>query len=458
MVNPLTKNNIKSLLFPSASSGRLLFAVVCVLVTALLIDRALLRVYSYTAYPGGSDVLFITFFLIAFISMVGQYAVMAFVRAKVQGFRTTLNLSFIQFAVTVCQYFLISLLIVIIIQISLYSHYSTSILTSLTLTSYGLSVITLGFLAFRLFSWFTTKKSYIVLAYGLSSAVFVLSSIFLMMFLAYILSNLPDYIQLHHHNLPYFNNPGSPTFITYNGYVILSILSFVTLWAATAMVLHSYSKAIGKIKYWVLVSLPLVYFLSQFLTFFLNLFSPWLDQNPAYFAVLLSIVFSVSKSVGGILFGLAFWTMARSLKKPNILKEYLTITATGFVLLFVSDQAISLIFVPYPPFGLSSVALVGVASYLIFIGLYFSAVSIARNIELRKTVLASARRQFDLLGSIGTAQMEGHLDKIVTSIVRDNPDIIKIKDVDPTLEEIKDYTREVLEEISRFKSQHSQET
>jgi hypothetical protein len=320
------------------------------------------------------------------------------------------------------------------------------------MTSYCLSTITLGILAFRLFRWFAIRKSYIVLTYGLSAAVFALSSIFLITFLAYTWSNLPDEIQLHHHNLPYFNNPGSPTYITYNGYVILSIASFIIIWAATSMVLRSYSKAIGKIKYWILVSLPLVYFLSQFITLFLNLFSSWLDQNPAYYAVLLSLVFSVSKAAGGILFGLAFWTMARSLKKPNVLMEYLTITAIGFVLLFVSDQAISLIFVPYPPFGLNSVVFVGLASYLILIGLYFAAVSVAGSIELRKLVFASARRQFDFLGSIGTAHMEGHIDKIVNNIVRENPDITRIQESSPSLDEIKDYTREVLKEIEKYKS------
>ena len=97
-------------------------------------------------------------------------------------------------------------------------------------------------------------------------------------------------------------------------------------------------------------------------------------------------------------------------------------------------------------------ALLGLTSYLILIGLYISAVSLAGNIELRKLVFASARRQFDFLSSIGTAHMEGHIDKIVKNIVKENPEITRIEESSPSLEEIKDYTREVLEEIEKSKS------
>ena len=264
--------------------------------------------------------------------MLGQYSVLAYVRVKVQDNRTMSHLTYINIVVTIYQYILIFLLAVTIFQIWSYSHYSTSILSGLTMTSYCLSTITLGILAFRLFRWFSIIKSYIVLAYGLSAAVFALSSLFLMTFLAYTWSNLPDEIQFHHHNLPYFSNPGSPTFITYNGYVILSITSFITIWAATAMVLaqlfeSNWEDQVFDPRFTTsgVFSESIHHILSQFVL-------SMVGSKSSYYAVLLSLVFSLSKAVGGILFGLAFWTMARSLKKPNILKEYLTITAIGFVL------------------------------------------------------------------------------------------------------------------------------
>ena len=148
------------------------------------------------------------------------------------------------------------------------------------------------------------------------------------------------------------------------------------MWVATAMFLHHYSKKLGKIRYWIIVSLHLVYFLSQFVTLFLKLFDPLTQENPI-FGVLLSIIFPISKAVGGILFGIGFWVTSRTINKSNIVRQYLVITAIGFVLLFVSDQAVTLITTPYPPFGIASVSAVGLSSYLILVGLHYSVVSMS---------------------------------------------------------------------------------
>ena len=55
----------------------------------------------------------------------------------------------------------------------------------------------------------------------------------------------------------------------------------------------------------------------------------------------------------------------------------------GFLLLLVSYEAQALITAPFPPLGLLSGSYFGLASYLIFIGLYSSAVSISQDYRLR---------------------------------------------------------------------------
>jgi hypothetical protein len=64
----------------------------------------------------------------------------------------------------------------------------------------------------------------------------------------------------------------------------------------------------------------------------------------------------VSNAAGGVLFGTAFWLIARTIKRGNIARQYLIIAAIGFVLLFVSDQAPVLVAAPYPPLGLASIS------------------------------------------------------------------------------------------------------
>ena len=57
----------------------------------------------------------------------------------------------------------------------------------------------------------------------------------------------------------------------------------------------------------------------------------------------------------------------------------------------------------YPPYGLANVSFVGLASFLILTGLYNSAVSVARDVKLRRSIKSSALLQSSkLLDSIGT--------------------------------------------------------
>ena len=48
-------------------------------------------------------------------------------------------------------------------------------------------------------------------------------------------------------------------------YVVLRILSFLLLWASTAMLLYTYSKKLGKVKFWAFITIPIAIFLSVFI-------------------------------------------------------------------------------------------------------------------------------------------------------------------------------------------------
>ena len=130
-----------------------------------------------------------------------------------------------------------------------------------------------------------------------------------------------DAVGPHRGVFAYVGYPGSLEFSLHLVYNIFSVLSFVVTWLATALLLHSYSKRLGALKYWTIVSLPLVYFLSQFPSVFLNLFSPLLNSDPAFYSLLLSIVFTLSKASGGIFFGIAFWIMAQKTAQGTVVKN-----------------------------------------------------------------------------------------------------------------------------------------
>ena len=97
------------------------------------------------------------------------------------------------------------------------------------------------------------------------------------------------------------------------------------------------------------------------------------------------------------------------------------ISAYGMVLLFISNQAVLLVIVPYPPFGLATISLIGLSSYLILIGIYSSATSVAQDAKLRVSIRKSVEQQSKLLDTIGTAQMEQEIQRrviIMTNLIK----------------------------------------
>lgn len=210
---------------------------------------------------------------------------------------------------------------------------------------------------------------------------------------SYITNNQPQEVVSHFgENIP-FLTPGSAPAILDIAYDISSILSFIMMWIVTCILLCHYSRKFAKVKFWILVSIPLIYFLSQFLTLSLNIFGPLLSSQSIFYGVVLTVVFTFGKSAGGILFGIALWTVTRHIPKTSFVRDYMIISAFGLVLLFTSNQASVLLTAPYPPFGLAAASFVGLSSYLVLIGIYSSAISVAEDSKLRQSILSFAVRE-----------------------------------------------------------------
>ena len=177
--------------------------------------------------------------------------------------------------------------------------------------------------------------------------------------------------------------------------------SYVSFWFSTALLLYHYSERLGRAKYWISLSIPLLFFISQFMPLFVDLFSTLRESEPILFSLIYTVIFTLSKPVGGILFGVAFWIVARSLPHNSIVRDYFIISAFGIVLLFTSNQAMILVSFTYPPFGLVTVSFLGISSYLILVGIYSSAISVSQDISLRKSIKSHALKEVKLLESIG---------------------------------------------------------
>jgi hypothetical protein len=179
--------------------------------------------------------------------------------------------------------------------------------------------------------------------------------------------------------------------------------------------------------------------------------------NPTFYGLLFTIIFTLSKPIGGIIFGIGFWLIARNIQKSNVVRSYLIISAYGFLLLFASNQALVLTFTHYPPFGLVTISFVGLSSYLVLVGIFSSAISISEDANLRREIRHLAIRESKLLDSIGRAQVEEEIRKRVLHMTRVSKRDVEGVDIPSTLDEedVNRYVEDVLKEIRTIKREGS---
>lgn len=441
----------------SRYGNKIFFIAFSIVISALVIDTTLVKIYSFsTSIQSLPNWAVIVFLVVGSIYTVGQYVILLFVKKKSNEVITKpeLHLHLIYKVITIVQSALTVLFVSLIVEIIVTSHYDTFILSMATGISYTLSIIMIGLLAQRFFSWFKTNRNSVVFFYGLSSGILAINAAFSIAFVDLVLSDRPASVYPHTgtSSAP-FIVPGSAEDLLNNLYVISSLLSFMVWWVATVLLLRGHFKRLGRTRYWISVSIPLVYFLSQFLPLSLTLFSALpLTQSASFF--IYEIVFTLSKPAGGILFGVAFWAVARSLGNNAIVREYMTISAYGLVLLFVSNQAIVLINIAYPPFGLATVSFMGLSAYLVLVGIYSSAISVSEDSKLRQSIRSFALRESKLLDSIGTAHMEQEIQRRVIKVTREQQKILIEKSgiqSSLTEDDIHIYLEQVINEVKKQK-------
>lgn len=129
------------------------------------------------------------------------------------------------------------------------------------------------------------------------------------------------------------------------------------------------------------------------------------------------LIFSLGGIFTGIIFGATFLSVARTLQKESALRNHMIIAAYGFLLFYIAGSAMAAQ-VAYLPYGLASVSFAGLSCYLIYAGLYSSAVMVSQDVALRRSIRRSVTEQSNLLDSIGTAHMEQELQSRVLTIAK----------------------------------------
>jgi hypothetical protein len=431
-----------------------IFAVISIIaILILIVDTMINQVADFLVPQITSDFGIASFIVIVILSAIGQYFLLEFIKRKTSEIRArAIYLKILHYAVTIVQYALLGILAFMLFEILVMSQYPVSILITATVLSYTLNAILMGLFAYRFFAWYISNRYSIAgIFYGLSFVAIAFTSIVAVVEDSFILQNKDPVVTPQSEVFfPSFESGGIVILdIIHQIYQYSALISFVLVWIATAILLNSYSQKLGKIKYWIIISLPLVYPLTTFIEFF-GLYSPSSDSELFFFYLYASL----NATAGGILFGIAFKIVSNRVPTGSNARDYLMISAYGFIFLAISSQA-TLIASSYPPFGFATVTFYGLSAYLVLVGLYSTAISVSHDVELRMSIAKSATEQSNLIRGIATAQMHLELQNRVMAVERKHREtLIENSGVQPSLteEDMKGYLEQVLSEIERTSS------
>jgi hypothetical protein len=171
----------------------------------------------------------------------------------------------------------------------------------------------------------------------------------------------------------------------------------------------------------------------------------WEDfQNP----YLLKSIFRAGVIGGSISFGVGFLFVSRAIGVHNKLWDYLIIAAMGATMIGLSLTPSA----QQQTFGVAGRSLMVLASFLFSFGFYLSAVTVAHDNRLRRSISKLTGSQ--ILNSVGAAQLEYEVEKAVIEVAeKENEILSRQTGIQPTLDEdLKLYLEEVSREVQSYDS------
>ena len=420
-----------------------------VVITAVTVDSQIGYIADFIPEQVSSDAGVATFILIAIIFAVSQYFILGYVKQTNKENRAkALHLGLTHSIVSIAQFVLVGILAFVIVQIIITQQYSILALYASYVISFGLWIATLGLLAKAFFSWYRlSSKNFMVLILALSMIAFVFNGAANIAYYSSFLSEQKAIVTSA--DIAYFPEFDVETLVSQANLVsqASNIISYILIWIGTVKLLYPYIRKFGRVKFWAIMVAPMIYYLINFPLFVLGFFNA--SENTD--AMTNIIIFNFASIFTGLIFGVAFLSVARTLKKDSDLRNHMIIAAYGFTLFYIAGSAIASQ-AAYPPYGLASISYIGLSCYMIYSGLYSSAITVSQDIALRNSIRKSVTEQSKLLHSMGTAHMQQELESKVLTINKKVSDKMEEETgVEPsmTLEDIKEHIEMVRKEIHK---------
>ena len=408
-------------------------AIIFLVIIDLLVTRQVL--------PAFKNIEVILFVLTVTIGYgVGSWILLGYTKRITAEIRAKSRfINFMFWTVTIVQFGLLGLLLMVLFS---NSPSSTRYLShSVFAISSILATIIMGIISFKFFSWYKSSeyKNFTVLFYGIAALTLgasIAEDVGTKLLMVQevkentspgeIIQSTFQYKASDKYDAEVIRkevNPDTTSFLiipnsSLEYYNLLNStvlpIAFVFRWIASTTLLRGAYQMVGKLplSFWIILSLPLIlYLVGKMPGFFYGESLAGVDEEYRYY---FRILFRAGTIGGNIVFGLAFFVIARRIASSRI-KDYLIITGIGDTIVGIALSTSAL----EPTYGAAAHSLVLLSSYLFSIGLYVCAISLAQDSSLRKIIRKS---NIGLVDDIGTAQMEQEVRKRVLKMVEEGKD------------------------------------
>lgn len=430
----------------SHKSIELKFYVIIIMI-ALIIDMEISNEAHLVDKYISDHIGVIVFILVSFVYLFSQQYIVGYSTNKsIQYHIETRSFRIIQRVTNFMIFFIMLCFLTIIIEILFSESYHSIFLLLVLIVTNTITIIVTSNISIKFYSWYKNRRHSQILIFGIMSSTIAVTALVTILFMGTILVHQPEKIDSDFDVLlPNVAESSILSVLNYS-YYYLAIFSFIITWIITALLLKDYAKKLGKIKYWLILSLPLLFYLSQLLITQFGLFIPGEESDQFSFQIWFSFIYTLSSPIGGILFSLPFFLIIRKTITSEALQNFLKISAYGFILFFAAGSA-TVYHTPYPPFGLSTVGIIGPSSYLIAMGIYYSARLIAKNRTIEEQ-LKRSEGYSQFFASIGSAEMEKTMVNLVETIRKKLP-----PEKDDAPEDPESIAKEIIEYLKKYQEE-----
>lgn len=362
-----------------------------------------------------------------------------------------INFKPIYYMIFVAQCLISLMLTFVVLQILIFHEYHSVSLYLIHIISYGIWIGILGLLSRAFILWYKNfNKSIMILIFAMAMIAYVVNGVFGLVNQIDMLTQQDAIIYLGDvAYFPEFSNLSMSDQINVIAQMS-SVVAYILTWIGSVNLLYQNLRRIGRLKFWSMMIISLVYYNLSFPLFVLGYFDPVNDEN----ALLNILVFSFGAIISGVIFGISFLSVARTLKANSVVRTQLMLAAYGFLLFYITGSATAAQ-AAYPPFGLISVSLIGLSCYLIYSGLCSAAQIVSQDLILLRSIKKTVNEQANFLGSIGTAHRNKQLESRVLTVAKTLEDEIEeASGVQSSLNETEmvDYIQYVMNEIHKNKN------